>query len=156
MKSLSHVRLFATPWTIAHQAPLFMGFSRQEYWSGLPFPFSRGSSRPRDQTQVSHIAGRRFNLRATREALAEASRFKKVKKTIAQKKQGSQDLNSELLNPNCMSAPLSQAIPLSSQFSCGPSNWMLDDLIIDQDGDSRSRDTPCVQGPTLGPSSSQG
>ena len=38
MQSLSHVRLFATPWTIAHQAPLFMGFSRQEYWSGLPFP----------------------------------------------------------------------------------------------------------------------
>ena len=30
---------FATPWTIAHQAPLPMGFSRQEYWSGLPFPF---------------------------------------------------------------------------------------------------------------------
>ena len=30
--------LFATPWTIAHQAPLSMGFSRQEYWSGLPFP----------------------------------------------------------------------------------------------------------------------
>ena len=38
MKSLSHVRLFATPWTIAHQAPPSMGFSRQEYWSGLPFP----------------------------------------------------------------------------------------------------------------------
>ena len=36
--SLSHVRLFATPWTIAHQAPLSMGFSGQEYWSGLPFP----------------------------------------------------------------------------------------------------------------------
>ena len=34
----SHVRLFATPWTVAHQAPLSMGFSRQEYWSGLPFP----------------------------------------------------------------------------------------------------------------------
>ena len=29
---------FETPWTVAHQAPLFMGFSRQEYWSGLPFP----------------------------------------------------------------------------------------------------------------------
>ena len=29
---------FATPWTVAHQAPLSMGFSRQEYWSGLPFP----------------------------------------------------------------------------------------------------------------------
>ena len=38
VKSLSHVRLFATQWTVAHQAPLSMGFSRQEYWSGLPFP----------------------------------------------------------------------------------------------------------------------
>ena len=38
VKSLSHVRLFATPWTVAYQAPLSMGFSRQEYWSGLPFP----------------------------------------------------------------------------------------------------------------------
>ena len=32
------VRLFATPWTVAHQAPLSMGFPRPEYWSGLPFP----------------------------------------------------------------------------------------------------------------------
>ena len=38
VKSLSRVRLFVTPWTIAHQAPPSMGFSRQEYWSGLPFP----------------------------------------------------------------------------------------------------------------------
>ena len=38
MKSLSRVRLFATPWTVAHRAPPSMGFSRQEYWSGLPFP----------------------------------------------------------------------------------------------------------------------
>ena len=38
MKSLSHVRLFATPWTVAHQVPPSMGFFRQEYWSGLPFP----------------------------------------------------------------------------------------------------------------------
>ena len=35
---LNHVQLFATPWTIAHQAPLSMEFSRQEYWSGVPFP----------------------------------------------------------------------------------------------------------------------
>ena len=35
---LGPVWLFATPWTVAHQAPLSMGFSRQEYWSGLPFP----------------------------------------------------------------------------------------------------------------------
>ena len=38
VKSLSRVRLFVTPWTVAYQAPLSMGFSRQEYWSGLPFP----------------------------------------------------------------------------------------------------------------------
>ena len=38
VKSLSRVRLFATPWTIAYQAPQSMGFSRQECWSGLPFP----------------------------------------------------------------------------------------------------------------------
>ena len=38
VKLLSCVRLFATPWTVAHQAPPSMGFSRQEYWNGLPFP----------------------------------------------------------------------------------------------------------------------
>ena len=38
MKSLSRVRLFATPCTIAYHAPQSMEFSRQEYWSGLPFP----------------------------------------------------------------------------------------------------------------------
>ena len=38
VKSLSHVRLFVTPWTIAYQAPLSMGFSRQKYWSGVPLP----------------------------------------------------------------------------------------------------------------------
>ena len=38
VKSFSHVQLFATPRTVAYQAPLSMGISRQEYWSGLPFP----------------------------------------------------------------------------------------------------------------------
>ena len=38
VKSLSHIQLFATPWTSAYQAPLYMGFSRQEYWSGVPLP----------------------------------------------------------------------------------------------------------------------
>ena len=41
VKSVSRVQLFATPWTVAHQAPLSMEFSRQEYWSGLPFPSPR-------------------------------------------------------------------------------------------------------------------
>ena len=38
LSHLSHVQLFVTPWAVAHQAPLSMGFSRQEYWSGLPCP----------------------------------------------------------------------------------------------------------------------
>jgi len=38
VKSLSHVQLLATPWTAAYQAPLSMGFSRQEHWSGVPLP----------------------------------------------------------------------------------------------------------------------
>ena len=133
-KSLSYVQLFATPWTVVCQAPLSLGFSSQEYWSGLlcpppgdlpkpgikppespalqvnslllnhqgwserereshsmksyslqphglyspwnspgqnnewiAFPFSRGSSQPRDRTQVSHIAGRFFTSWTTRD-----------------------------------------------------------------------------------------
>ena len=38
LSHFSHVQLFATLWTVAHQAPLSTGFSKQEYWSGLPFP----------------------------------------------------------------------------------------------------------------------
>ena len=38
-KSLSRIQLFATPWTAAYQAPLSMGFSKQEYWSGMPLPY---------------------------------------------------------------------------------------------------------------------
>ena len=67
VKLLSRVRLFVALWTVAYQASLSVEFSRQEYWSGLPISFSGGSSQPRDQTQVSRIVGRRFNLCATRE-----------------------------------------------------------------------------------------
>ena len=42
VKSLSCVRLLATPWTVAYQAPASMGFSRQEYWSGVPLPLFQG------------------------------------------------------------------------------------------------------------------
>ena len=106
--ALSHVWLFAIPCTVARQPPLSMGFSRQEYWSGLPcpppgdlpnsgieprsqhcrqilhhlshqgslwilewvaYPFSRGSSRPRNQTRVSCVAGSFLTHWAMREAL---------------------------------------------------------------------------------------
>ena len=46
MKSLSRVQLFVTPWTVAYQAPLFMGFSGREYWSGMPFPSPGDLSNP--------------------------------------------------------------------------------------------------------------
>ena len=46
VKSLSCVQLFATPWTVAYHTPLSMGFLRQEYWSGLPFPSPEDFSDP--------------------------------------------------------------------------------------------------------------
>jgi len=59
------VPLFGTSWTAACQALLSMDFSRQQRWSGLPFPSPRGSSWPRDQTRVSSIAGRFFTIWTT-------------------------------------------------------------------------------------------
>ena len=56
----------ATPWTVARQAPLFMRFSRQEYWSG--YSLLQVSSKPRDGIWVSCIASRFFTIWATREA----------------------------------------------------------------------------------------
>ena len=61
VKSFSRVRLLATPWTAAHQAPPSMGFSRQEYWSGVLLEWvaissSRGSSQPRDWTHISWVS----------------------------------------------------------------------------------------------------
>jgi len=47
LTSLSHVLLFTTPWTVAHQAPVSMGFSRQEYWGGWPCPPLRDVPNPR-------------------------------------------------------------------------------------------------------------
>ena len=69
VKLLSRVRLFVTPWTVAYKALPSMGFSRQEHWSGVPFPSPGHLPWPRDRTRVSRIPGRRFNLWATREPL---------------------------------------------------------------------------------------
>ena len=68
VKLLSCVQLFATPWTVAHQASPSMEFSRHKYREWVAISFSRGSSQPRDWTQVSCIAGRRFTIWATRES----------------------------------------------------------------------------------------
>ena len=60
VKSLSCVRLLVTPWTAAYQAPPSMGFSRQEYWSGVPLPSPGDLLKPGIRTQVSCITGRFF------------------------------------------------------------------------------------------------
>ena len=57
VQSLSRVLLFATPWTVAHQAPLSVGFPRLEYWSGLPFLTPRDLLNPCIQFGSSALAG---------------------------------------------------------------------------------------------------
>jgi len=59
-KSLSRVQLFSTPWTVAHHAPLSMGFSRQEYWSELPFPSPGNLPNPGMQPKSPTLAGTFF------------------------------------------------------------------------------------------------
>ena len=68
-KSLSHVQLFTTPWTMACQAPLSMEFSRPEYWSGQPFLFPRDVPNPGiEPRSPAESAGRFSTIWATREA----------------------------------------------------------------------------------------
>ena len=62
---LSHIPLLATPWTVAHQAPLSMEFYRQEYWSGFPFPTPRDLRDPRIEPMLPAspaLAGGFFSL----------------------------------------------------------------------------------------------
>ena len=71
LSHFSGVRLFATQWTVARQAPLFMRFFRQKYWSGLPCPPSPGSSQTRDPNPLRYpaLAGGFFTTSATWETL---------------------------------------------------------------------------------------
>ena len=64
----SHVRLFATPWTVAYQAPPSMEFSRQEYWSGLPFPSPEDLPNPGIKPRSPPLQADAFTIWATREA----------------------------------------------------------------------------------------
>ena len=68
LSRLNRIRLFGTPWIVAHQALLFMRFSRQEYWSGLPFPPPGGLPDPGIElvSIMSHaLAGGFFTISAT-------------------------------------------------------------------------------------------
>ena len=62
VKLLSRVQLFATPWTIAYQAPPSMGFSRQECWSGLPFPFPGDLPDPEIEPGLPHCRQTLYRL----------------------------------------------------------------------------------------------
>ena len=59
-QSFSYVQLFMIPWTVAHQAPLSMGFSRQEYWHGLPFSSLGDLPDSRIEPESPALAGRFF------------------------------------------------------------------------------------------------
>ena len=62
VKSLSCVRLFVTPWTVAYQAPLSMGFSRQENWGGLPFPSPGDLPNPGIESGIQHCRQTLYRL----------------------------------------------------------------------------------------------
>ena len=61
LSHFSHVQLCVALWTVAHQAPLSMGFSRQEYWIWIATSFSRGSPQPRDQTRIDYLLNRQVS-----------------------------------------------------------------------------------------------
>ena len=71
-ESLRHDQLFMTRWTVAHQAPLSMGFFWQEYWSGLPFPFPGDLPNPGIKHRSPAFQVDSFTIRAIKEALNKA------------------------------------------------------------------------------------
>ena len=82
---LSHVQLFAVPWTVSHQAPLPMEFSRQEYWSGAPFPTPGHLFNPGIQPMTlvfPALVGGFFTTGATCKAL-DAAKYPAVTRTAS-------------------------------------------------------------------------
>ena len=74
---------FVTPWAVAHQALLSLGFSRQVYWSGLPFPSPGESSWPRDRTRVSCTGRRVLYHWATREPAKMKTLWKRISQSLS-------------------------------------------------------------------------
>ena len=74
-QSLSHVRIFATLWTVALQAPLSMGFPRQEYWSGLPFPTPGDLPDPGIKRKFPALAGGFFTTEPLGKPLQEGEKL---------------------------------------------------------------------------------
>ena len=68
---LSHVQVFVIPWTVAHQSPLSIGFSRQEYWSGLPFPSLGDLPDPGIEPAPLAVAGKSFTTESPGKPISE-------------------------------------------------------------------------------------
>ena len=107
LSHLSHVRLYVTLWTVACQSPLSMGFSRQEYWSGLQFPSPGDLPDPGIPTQVSCIAVRLFTDWARGKPLAQSSSSANTCKCLT-------DHMSGCLKERCCSVALKRAATASS------------------------------------------
>ena len=71
---LSHVQFFVTPWTRARQAPLSMGFPRQEYWNGLPFPPPRDLPNSGTEPMSPALAGEFFTTEPSGKLMLDASK----------------------------------------------------------------------------------
>ena len=80
VKALSRVWLFATARTVAYKAPPSMGFSRQEYWHGLPFPSPGDLPDPRIEPGSPALVGTQFTVWATREALKPSGGLRECKR----------------------------------------------------------------------------
>ena len=79
---LHPVTLFAPPWTVAYQTPLFMEFSRQEYWGGLPFPSPWDLPNPGIEPTSPALADGFFNLWATWQAPGSLAKYNPVCKAV--------------------------------------------------------------------------
>ena len=99
VKSFSHARLFVTPWTAAYQAPPSMGFSRQQYWSGvpLPSPYIKGNARLCNQKLESRFPGEisTCNLRHADDTTLMAESEEELKSLLVKEESGKSCLKAQ-------------------------------------------------------------
>ena len=112
VKSLGRVQFFVTPWAVTCQAPLSMGFSRQEYWSGLPFPSPRDLPDPEMEPTVSRTEDGAQIAKAG--ARPNAYRVQKVKEPVRMVGGGQRSIRADM-------AP--QVVTLSRPHAC-PACWV--------------------------------
>ena len=126
VKLLSHVRLFVTPspWTVAHQAPPSMGFSRQEYWSGLPFPSPGDLPYPGIEPRSPAFWA---------DALSSKPPGKPNKPRQCIKKQRYYFTDKGLSNQSCdFSSNYVQILELNHKESWGPKNWCFWTVVLEK------------------------